>query len=564
MSPQGRRPSRRATASASNPLPSSSMSITTSPPSTPTCTSTAVACACRATLLIVSWQIRKSAVSISGGSRRTSPNSQRTAIPRDSSERSAYQRIAESSPRSSSTDGRRSRMSRWTSSSVRTASAFTSSSRGTLPARCASWAASMPIASTASPWLVSSCSSRAMPLPLVLLRGDHLAQELRPILLALAERGVRLVQLLRPLLDALLELGVRLGDPVDELAEVLAHPLERLPEAADLVLARARGWARRARPAAIRSACSVRTATGAVMLRAAPHAKTPASANWAARSASTTYRGSARSVGSASLADCRTMTPQGALPSAAKVRCWSGRISTPYPAWQSAHRTAIGFFSCASCTIRSEHWALRPVRSRSVEATTIPLPSMSSTVSGRAALEVPQHLVEVAPVGAERAARDADHRAAPAADRDELVDDAAARALDDARRAAAGRWRAPPGPGASGRACPSETTPGGSSATTRPSRRGRRPPRGGGGGGTRRARRASPARRPPPRARRRSPRAAGGPRDRPVSSASRCAATTLTAPSRTSRSRSSTERIQNRPAAPMSTSGKKIPTPMSR
>ena len=146
-------------------------------------------------------------------------------------------------------------MSRCTSSSVRTASAFTSSSRGALPARSASWAASMPIASTARPWLVSSCSSRAMPLPLVLLRGDHLAQELRASLLALAQLRVRLVQLPRALLDALLELGVRLLDPVDELAEVLAHPLERLAEAADLVLARAPGWARRARPPAIRSAC---------------------------------------------------------------------------------------------------------------------------------------------------------------------------------------------------------------------------------------------------------------------------------------------------------------------
>ena len=49
-------------------------------------------------------------------------NSQRTAMPRGSRWRSAYQRMADSRPRSSSTDGRRSKMSRCSSSSVRTVS----------------------------------------------------------------------------------------------------------------------------------------------------------------------------------------------------------------------------------------------------------------------------------------------------------------------------------------------------------------------------------------------------------------------------------------------------------
>ena len=165
-------------------------------------------------LVIASCATRNSAVSSSGVRRASTPlNSQRTAMPRGSRCRSAYQRIAESRPRSSSTDGpevedqavelleRAHGELLGLDEAVARRLGRPRGERGLdLHGQRAQRLAR----------LVVQLAREA--LALVLLRGDHLAQQLLAPLLALLELAVEPLELARARLDALLQLLVRARD----------------------------------------------------------------------------------------------------------------------------------------------------------------------------------------------------------------------------------------------------------------------------------------------------------------------------------------------------------------
>ncbi len=287
MSPQCWRPSPWATALGSKPFPSSSMSIDHCPPSTPTWTSTAAACAWRATLLIASWhdpeerrlhlrrQPRQLAELAADGDARAREDP--LGVPADGREEPEVVEDRRAQVEDEPVHVLERRGPR--APSPRRGAARPAPDRRPAPR-------SIPMASTARPWVVSSCSSRAIRFrssscAVITLRRSWPRASSRSL-----SCDVRVGELPRPLLDAPLELLVRLGDVRDERGEVLAHPLEGAAEPADLVRAEAPGWARPARRRRSARRASVRTATGAVTLRAAPQAKTPARAHCATRPAS--------------------------------------------------------------------------------------------------------------------------------------------------------------------------------------------------------------------------------------------------------------------------------------
>ena len=77
-------------------------------------------------------------------------------------------------------------------------------------------------------------------LALVLLRGDHLAQQLAARQLALAQRRVGLVEIAGPLLDPPLQLQVVALHPGHQRLQRLAHPVEHQAEVAHLVVSQRR------------------------------------------------------------------------------------------------------------------------------------------------------------------------------------------------------------------------------------------------------------------------------------------------------------------------------------
>ena len=152
--------------------------------------------------------------------------------------RATHQRTAETRPRSSSTDGRRSKMTRWSPSSVRDARARASSSFAPASSGVAARrTVSSPTASAATVWHVSSWSSRA-----ILRRSSSCAE--RSFLTSSARRASRsrsscvsLSSSARARGDAALERRVRARDLLERSREGDAHRLERAGEAVDLVVA---------------------------------------------------------------------------------------------------------------------------------------------------------------------------------------------------------------------------------------------------------------------------------------------------------------------------------------